>query len=195
MYFDPSGKIAITLSTILVAALIGATAGAAVGGIYCGMASVASGESFWKGFGIGVLTGAFIGAGAGIAGVFIAPALAGTAITMGGVALGKGVALGIGAGIAFCSGFIGGMGADLWFQSTTGSDLNWGQAALAGLQWGLLNTVNAFTVGLAGPLEGFAAPFVLSLFGNIMYGTLGLLFDIVRTNPISVPTRKMHFRS
>ena len=117
MYADPSGHFVITLSAVLWAAAIGAVSGA----VYGGITVVANGQNVWAGIGIGALTGGFMGAGAGVASLFIAPVLVGEGVMVAtatgagfvmGNALSAGAALVIGTEIVFGTGFVGGMVAD-----------------------------------------------------------------------------------
>jgi hypothetical protein len=154
--------------SIFIAALV---AGVIAGGVYGGMTAAANGQSVWAGVGIGALAGGLMGIGVAIA----APL-----IFTGGFATIAGIA------VAFGSGFVVGMGADLATQVVnlkSGEIIGWsniGSAALTGLQWGILNTINAFTCGLAGDMIEFSANLALGLWANFMYGSIGLLFDIFR---------------
>ena len=179
MNVDPSGRFVITLSALFIAMGIGAAAGLIAGGVYGGLTAAANGQNVGWGILIGALSGAFMGAGAGAAGLFIAPILAGGAVVVGTTTLCAGAALGIGAGIALLSGFIGGMGSDLWLQKVNGQKIDFGAAALTGLQWALLNVANTFTVGLGGILDNLAN-FALLLFFNFFYGAIGMLFDVIK---------------
>jgi len=82
-YIDPSGYFFQFLIPILIAAF--------VGGVVGGITSVASGGSFWKGAGIGALTGATFTAGAMLAAAalptLVGPAIAGSALGKLGISL------------------------------------------------------------------------------------------------------------
>ena len=121
MYADPSGHFVITLSAVLWAAAIGAAIGAVSGAVYGGITVVANGQNVWAGIGIGALTGGFMGAGAGVASLFIAPALVGEGVM---------VATATGAG------FVGGMVADASTQVINDGGVNdWGSVFVSGIQW------------------------------------------------------------
>jgi len=149
---------------------------------------------------VGGLSGAFMGAGAGIGAVFIAPVLAGASITFAtasgvgfvmGTALSSGTALAIGAGVAFGTGFIGGALSNISSQLIyDGKVSSWGSVGLSALQCGTINTLNAFACAgfeafqIASYAIGFGtleAITVTSLM-NIGFGTGGLLIDILRAN-------------
>lgn len=115
-YANPSGYFVITLSAVLWAAVIGATIGAVSGAVYEGITAAANGQNVWAGIGFGALTGGFMGTGAGVASLFIAPVFVGEGVMVAtatgagfvmGNALSAGAALAIGTGIAFGSGVFG----------------------------------------------------------------------------------------
>ena len=179
MGYDPTGHFVISV-TIALAALI---SGAVIGGAYGALTAVANGQNVWTGMLIGAGSGALMGLGAAIAGAFIAPVLLGTA-TIGG--LSAGASLAIGAGIAFGSGFVIGMGSDVALQAINNrvQKIDWGAAAWTGVEWGVLNTLNAFTGGLAGDLTGFASNFIWNTFLNLNYGGFGVIVDVLRAQSI-----------
>jgi hypothetical protein len=157
------------------------------------MTAAVNGQDVWKGVAIGAIAGGLMGAAAGVAGLFITPILAGGTVVLGagGVTLGAGAALGIGSAIAFVGGFVVGMASDLRIQHVNrqpGQKIDWGAAAWSGLQWGVINTISAFTGGLAGELARVAS-FALSLFYNFMYGSIGLLIDVIRGQKPKVNTK------
>ena len=80
MYVDPSGHIMITASLLITAGLIGLGVGAVVGAAYGAATAYINGQDVFWGTVIGALGGAFMGLGAGIASVFIAPVLGGTGL-------------------------------------------------------------------------------------------------------------------
>lgn len=153
-YYDPSGHFVITLSAVLWAAAIGAAIGAVSGAFYGGITAAVNGKNVWAGIGIGALTGGFMGAGAGVASLFIAPVLVGEGVMVAtatgagfvmGNALSAGAALAIGTGIAFVTGFVGGMVADASAQVINDGGVNdMGSVFVSGIQWGLINIAGAF---------------------------------------------------
>ncbi len=189
MYADPSGHFVITLSAVLCAAAIGASVGAVSGAIYGGLTAAANNQNVWAGIGIGALTGGFMGAGAGVASIFIAPVLVGegvmvaTATGVGfvmGNALSAGTALAIGTSIAFGSGAIGGVASDMLTQiANNGKVSDWGSLGISALQWGLINTAGAFLGSIYGPLPNLKTA-IISGGVNIITGGIGLAFDVIR---------------
>lgn len=161
------GMAVLTVVTMGAAVAIAAgVAGAIAGGVYGGMTAAANGQNIWVGICVGALAGAFMGMGAAIAAPLI---FTGGLATVGGLAIAAG------------TGFVGGMFGDAMIQANNGDGrVDWGSAAWTGLQWGVLNTLNALTAGLAGNLTGFGANFALGLFLNFMYGSIGLLIDVIR---------------
>ena len=179
MYADSSGHFVITLSAVLWAAAIGAAIGAVSGAVYGGITAAANGQNVWAGIGIGALTGGFMGAGAGVASLFIAPVLAGAGFMMGN-ALSAGAALAIGTGIAFGSGAIGGAASDMLTQvANNGKVSDWSSVGVSALQWGLINTGGAFLGSVGGPLSNLETALVSGVFGNVT-GGIGLTADVIR---------------
>ena len=189
MYADPSGHFVITLSAVLWAAAIGAAIGAVSGAVYGGITAAANGQNVWAGIGIGALTGGFMGAGAGVASLFIAPVLVGEGVMVAtatgagfvmGNALSAGAALAIGTGIAFGSGAIGGAASDMLTQvANTGKVTDWSSVGVSALQWGLINTAGAFLGSVGGPLSNLETALVSGVFGNVT-GGIGLTADVIR---------------
>ena len=189
MYADPSGHFVITLSAVLWAAAIGASIGAVSGAVYGGITAAANGQNVWAGIGIGALTGGFMGAGACIASLFIAPVLVGegvmvaTATGVGfvmGNALSAGAALAIGTGIAFGTGAIGGAASDMLIQvANTGKVSDWNSVGVSALQWGLINTAGTFLGSVGGPLSNLETALVSGMVGNVT-GVIGLIADVIR---------------
>ena len=189
MYSDPSGHFVITLSAVLWAAAIGAAIGAVSGAVYGGITAAANGQNVWAGIGIGALTGGFMGAGAGIASLFIAPVLVGEGVMVAtatgagfvmGNALSAGAALAIGTGIAFGSGAIGGAASDMLTQvANTGKVSDWNSVGFSALQWGLINTAGAFLGSVGGPLSNLETALVSGMLGNVT-GLIGLTADVIR---------------
>ena len=188
MYADPSGHFVITLSAVLWAAAIGAAIGAVSGAVYGGITAVANGQNVWTGIGIGALTGGFMGAGAGVASLFIAPVLVGEGVMVAtatgagfvmGNALSAGAALAIGTGIAFGTGFVGGMVADASTQVINDGGVNdWGSVFVSGIQWGLINTAGAF-LGSMGGTSTLNGALLSAIFGGVT-GAIGMTIDILR---------------
>ena len=188
MYADPSGHFVITLSTVLVAAAIGAAIGAVSGAVYGGITAVANGQNVWAGIGIGALTGGFMGAGAGVASLFIAPVLVGEGVMVAtatgagfvmGNALSAGAALAVGTGIAFGTGFVGGMVADASTQVINDGGVNdWGSVFVSAIQWGLINTAGAF-LGSMGGTSTLNGALLSAIFGGVT-GAVGMTIDILR---------------
>ena len=133
-----------------------------------------------------------MGAGAGVASVFIAPVLFGEGIMIAtasgagfvvGNAIGAGTALAIGTSIAFGSGAVGGATSDIFTQIiNNGSVTDWASVGISALQWGVLNTVGTYLSSLGGPhLTGFEN-FVLSQVFNHLTSSIGLLSDLIRAS-------------
>ena len=188
MYADPSGHFVITLSAVLWAAAIGASIGAVSGAVYGGITAAANGQNVWAGIGIGSLTGGFMGAGTGVASLFIAPVLVGEGVMVAtatgagfvmGNALSAGAALAIGTGIAFGTGFVGGMGADALTQVVNDGGVDdWGSVFVSGFQWGVINTAGAF-LGSMGGTSTLNGALLSGIFGGVT-GAVGMTIDILR---------------
>ena len=188
-YADPSGHFVITLFAVSCAAVIGAIIGAVSGAVYGGITAAANGQNVWAGIGFGALTGGFMGAGAGVASLFIAPVLVGEGVMVAtatgagfvmGNALSAGAALAIGTGIAFGSGAIGGAASDMLTQvANTGKVSDWNSVGVSALQWGLINTAGAFLGSVGGPLSNLETALVSGVFGNVT-GGIGLTADVIR---------------
>ena len=191
MCVDPSGTFVITGTVLLMAALIGAAAGAIVGGIYGGVTAVANNQNVLSGVLIGILSGSVMGAGAGIAATFIAPILAGEGVVFAalsgasagiGNALTVGAALTIGTTTAFGSGAIGGVISDTLTQTVNnGKVSDWSSVCISALQWGTLNTIGTYLSALGGTNLTNFENFVMSQVFNYLTGSLGLLFDVIRS--------------
>ncbi len=180
MFVDPSGCFVITLSVILWAAIIGAGLGIVSGAIYGGITAAANGQNVWVGIGIGALTGGLMGAGAGVASLFIAPVLVGASVSMGNVLLSAGAALAIGTSIAFGSGAIGGAVSDMLTQSiNNGRVSDWNSVGISALQWGLINTASAYLGSIGGPLSKLETTFITGVFNNVT-GGIGFVVDVIR---------------
>ena len=171
-YCDPSGHIALWLAAMIV--------GAIVGGVYGGLTAVANGQNVSAGVLIGFGAGALMGAGAGVASLYLAPVIVGQAAVVGGVTYSAGAALAIGSGIAFGSGFIGGMAADAVTQVVNDGGVNdWGSVFVSGFQWGLINTASAFLGSLGGPVSTLDSELLSGIFGSVT-SAVGMTIDILR---------------
>ena len=180
MYVDPSGHFVITLSVILWAAIIGAALGIVSEAIYGGITAADNGQNVWVGIGIGALTGGLMGAGAGVASLFIAPVLVEASVSMGNVLLSAGAALAIGTSIAFGSGAIGGAVSDMLTQSiNNGRVSDWNSVGISALQWGLINTASAYLGSIGGPLSKLETTFITGVFNNVT-GGIGFVVDAIR---------------
>ena len=92
MGYDPTGRLVITLSTVITAALIGFAVGATAGGVAGAAVAACNDTDIATGFASGFIGGAILGAGAGVGALFLAP-----------LAVGEGVAIGIAGGITALS--------------------------------------------------------------------------------------------
>ena len=158
-----------------------------VGSLFYLTAAV-NGQNVWAGIGIGALTGGFTGEGAGVASLFIAPVLVeegvmvatatGAEFVMGN-ALSAGAALAIETGIAFGTGFVGGMFADASTQVINDGGVNdWGSVFVSGIQWGLINTAGAF-LGSMGGTSTLNGALLSAIFGGVT-GAVSMTIDILR---------------
>lgn len=129
-----------------------------------------------------------MGAGAGVASLFIAPILVGEGVMVAtatgagfvmGNALSAGAALAIGTGIAFGTGFVGGMVADASTQVINDGGVNdWGSVFVSGIQWGLINTAGAF-LGSMGGTSTLNGALLSAIFGGVT-GAVSMTIDILR---------------
>ena len=185
MYVDPSGNFVITLSTILIAAGIGAGLGLVAGGVYGGLTAYANGQNIWDGIWIGALAGMIMGAGAGIASLFIAPVFVGEGITVA-VVTGtahvttSGIAMAIGISTAFGTGAAGGAISDMLIQKMNeGKVSDVKSVVISALQWGALNTLNSILCSLGGPLSNINSGIVTAIFNNEV-SLIGFAIDAIR---------------
>ena len=164
MKVDPTGTFVI--SAIILALLAGGIATGIVGAVYGGMTAAANGQDV----GFGILIG------------FASGFLMGVTATGGALLIGVGTvgAVILGLAVAFAGGFFAGGGGELLNQYVNQQELDLGAAALAGLEWGIINTVSALTGLPIKPTDGFWVNFVYSSWSSYMYGAIGLLFDILR---------------
>ena len=198
-HIDPNGNFVITIGSLITAAIIGAVVGGAIGGVYGGVTAASTGQNIFAGVMIGILGGLIMGAGAGVAGVFLAPAMAGASITFAtatgatfvmGTAISTTAAVAIGIGTAFVSGAIGGAVVDVATQWANYGTINSvGSIGISALQWGVINTLNAFLGSSIEALSifdigiGFSktAATIVSIITNIITGKLGLDMDVFRS--------------
>ena len=180
MYVDPSGHFAITLSTILTAAIIGFAMGTVSGAMYGGLTAMANGQDVWNAIWIGAISGAIMGTGAGIASLFIAPIIVGETVILSGVTLTSSTALLAGVGIAFTSGAVGGATSDVLNQVVDkGRVDNINSIFTSALQWGVINTIGAFLGSIGGPLPNIDTIIATGVFNNFT-GVMGLITDVLR---------------
>ena len=175
---DYTGTIAIT--TILISIAIGAAVGAIVGAVYGGFAAAANGQNVVTGVAIGLFSGIIMGAGAGLASVYLMPAILGQAVVIGGITISAGAALSIGSGIAFLSGFVGGAATDALTQRIYNGEINdWNSVVSSGVQWGVINTANAFLCSLAGSIPNFETGLLSGIFGSAT-SAVGMVIDVLK---------------
>ena len=181
-FVDPSGHFVITLSAVLWAAAIGFGVGAVSGAVYGGITAAANGQDVWAGIGIGALTGGIMGAGAGVASLFIAPILAGGGVAIGATSISAGASLAIGTGISFGTGAIGGAVSDIWTQHVNnGAITDIDSIINSAFQWGFINTFGAFIGSVGGPLTNLETALITGIFNNVT-GSVGLTIDAIRGN-------------
>jgi len=174
-YVDPSGH------SILVGMLVGAIIGAVIGGAYGGITAAANGQNVTAGILIGGLAGGLMGAGAALASVFLAPAITGGAVVMGGIQFSTGAAVAIGGGIAFFSGAFGGALADALTQIVNDGAVHNGKSViLSGVQWGIINVASGFLGSLAGPVAILESAILSGIFGSVT-SAVGMMIDLLRS--------------
>ena len=183
-YADPSGHFIISSSVLVVTAFIGAALGAVSGAVYGGLTAAANGQNIWAGVGLGLLTGAIMGTGAGVASLFIAPIIAGEGVVFSvagaTLAVSAGSSVAIGFGVAFATGAVGGIISDMHTQRLKDGEISdWGSVVISALQWGGLNVLSAVLGSIGGPLSDLEAAFVTSVFNNVT-GVIGLAIDVAR---------------
>lgn len=145
--------------------------GGVIGGIYGGLTAVVNDQN--------ILAGALIGLGAGIASLYLAPVIVGQAAVVGGVTYSVSAALAIGSGVAFGSGFVCGMVADVVTQAINDGDVDWNSAFISGVQWGFINTAGAFLCSLGGPVSTLESALLSGIFGSVT-SAIGMTIDILR---------------
>lgn len=108
-----------------------------------------------------------------------------------GTALSSGTSLAIGAGVAFGTGSVGGALADISSQLLyDGKVSNWGSVGWSTLQWGTINTLNAFACAGFEAFQiadtalgyGIAEAITVTSLMNIGFGSGGFLIDVLRSN-------------
>ena len=165
MHVDPSGHVALS------AVIIGAIVGAIVGSFYGGLTASAKGENILAGVVAGAIGGALMGAAAAFASTFISSAFAGKAVVLN---LTKGIST------AFFSGLGVGIASDAILQKINYGTVDASKALVAGLQWGILNTISAFAGSPLVELTNFSAVFTTSLAYNFLFGAAGMVGDLLR---------------
>ena len=160
---------------------MGLIVGAILGGVYGGLTAAANDQNVIAGIFIGAFAGGLMGAGAGIASLYLAPAIVGqSAFAVGGITYSAGTAVAIGSSIAFGSGAISGMMADAATQIVNDGgihDLN--SVFISGMQWGLINTASAILGSLGGPVSDLDSGLLSTIFGSVTSAT-GMTVDILR---------------
>lgn len=133
--------------------------------------------------GIGVIAGGIlIGAGAGVASLFIVPILAGGGVAIGATSISAGASLAIGTGISFGTGAIGGAVSDIWTQHVNnGAITDIDSIINSAFQWGFINTFGAFIGSVGGPLTNLETALITGIFNNVT-GSVGLTIDEIRGN-------------
>ena len=170
---DPTGHLFIS------ALLIGAIVGGVIGGIYGVLTAVANDQNILAGALIGLGAGFLMGLGAGIASLFLAPVIVGQAVMVSGVTYSVSAALAIGSGVAFGSGFVCGMVADVVTQAINDGDVDLNSAFVSGVQWGFINTASAFLCSLGGPVSTLESALLSGIFGSVT-SAIGMTIDILR---------------
>lgn len=170
---DPTGHLFIS------ALLIGAIVGGVIGGIYGVLTAVANDQNILAGALIGLGAGFLMGLGAGIASLFLAPVIVGQAVVVSGVTYSVSAALAIGSGVAFGSGFVCGMVADVVTQAINDGDVDLNSAFVSGVQWGFINTASAFLCSLGGPVSTLESALLSGIFGSVT-SAIGMTIDILR---------------
>lgn len=154
MYSDPDGHFVITTSVILWAAIIGFAAGSVIGGVAGGVTAAATGDGVGLDILFGALGGGLMGAGAGVGAVFIAPVIAGGSVVVAGQTLATGAAWGIGLGVGFASGAIGGGAQDFFNQLGNKnwdiSRVDFAQVGWSSLENGVFNSLSTLLGGFGG---------------------------------------------
>ena len=183
-YTDRTGHFAITASVIFWAAIIGAGAGAVVGGAAGGITAAATGENVGLGAFLGALAGAVMGAGAGVGSVFIAPVIAGGTAVVAGHTLATGAAWGIGLGIGFTAGAVGG-GAQEFFNQWSNSDrdiskVRFDQVGWSALENGAFNTLSTVLGGFGGTDLSRSISFILGAQLNVIPSGYTTITDIIK---------------
>ena len=183
-YTDRTGHFAITASVIFWVAIIGAAAGAVVGGAAGGITAGATGGDVGLGVLFGALGGAVMGAGAGVGSVFIAPVIAGGTAVVAGHTLATGAAWGIGLGIGFTAGAVGG-GAQEFFNQWSNSDwdiskVRFDQVGWSALENGAFNTLSTVLGGFGGTDLSRSISFILGAQLNVIPSGYTTITDIIK---------------
>lgn len=187
---DPTGRVVITLSAILWAAVIGLVAGAIVGGAVGGISAAANGQNVGLGILFGAIGGGIMGAGAGVASLFFAPVIAGEGIIFAiGSSLGMGMstAVSVGGAIGFAifvssaTGFIGGGLTTFLNQVFNGGAFSLPAIFFSAFINGGLNILSGFLGGFAGSGLGNVENFIVSLMLNTIPSGYGIVLEIIKS--------------
>jgi len=186
MYTDPSGYLFISI-------LVGFVAGAIVGAAYGAVTAKANGQNVIAGMLIGGIAGALFGAVSAAGAAFMAPLLTGASALIPALSASASFAIGLSGTVVLSFGI--GFGADVVTQlANNGWDtkkIDYGSAAINGIQWSILNTLTALTGGLAPGLTG-GTEFLLDTMLNLLYGGIGICADVIRFHiPSNKNSRKM----
>ena len=181
---DFTGHFVITAGTLLIAALIGLAAGAVIGGVAGGITAAATGDNVVFGVLFGALGGGLIGAGAGIGSVFLAPLLIGEGVVIAGHALATGAAWGIGLGIGFISGALGGGIQDLLNQLSNNDwkiqKVDFWHVGISALENGVFNALSSFLGGCGGTDLSHFISFLLNVQLNVIPTGFTSITDLMR---------------
>lgn len=132
----------------------------------------------------GALGGAVMGAGGGVGSVFIAPVIAGGTAVVAGHTLATGAAWGIGLGIGFTAGAVGG-GAQEFFNQWSNSDwdiskVRFDQVGWSALENGAFNTLSMVLGGFGGTDLSRSISFILGAQLNVIPSGYTTITDIIK---------------
>ena len=179
MYADPSGKVLISISALIMGIIVGAVVGAIIGAGYGAITAAATGQNIWAGALIGGLAGLFMGAAAGAGGVLFGAVFSSTATIVGATfEISKNLAIALGVIIPFIGGAVFGAGAEIMSQFINSGRVTDGlSVALSALQWGIMNTLS----GLGGSVvNGLAGVIAVDIVYTAVFGGYGVIFDVFR---------------
>ena len=175
MYKDENGNFA--FSSLLIAAGIGALAGAIVGGAFGAITAKATGGDVWTGAAAGAIGGAIMGAGAAIGSAFLTPIFAGTIVNGTVTVFGLGMSIKTACVAGLLSSAVSGFAGNFVSSLITQKDPT--KAAISGAYGLIINTVSSLFGGFIGPESTNLISLISSTFTGVNSAGLSSVIDLI----------------